>query len=160
MGQLALAGVSAFGALQQGEAARAEAESQRNIALFNAQVAEQEAEAEKARAAFAQERQAKEAAQRKSKLRADIAQAGGTGSPVAADLAAELGEELELENLLIGFEGAVRAQRLREEAKLLRVQGKLFRQRGKAQQRASRVRAGQSVLKGFGSTAGGFGGTA
>ena len=148
---LAGAGLSALGASQQGEAARAEAESERNIALFNAQVSEQQAKGERQRATFAQTQQAKEGVKAKSKLRADIAAAGGAGSPVAADLGAGLAEELELENLLIGFEGEVKAQRLEEQAKLDRVQAKIFRRRGKAVRRAGRIGAGASLLQGFGS---------
>lgn len=145
-------GVSAFAAAKQAEAAKAQAKSAQNIANFNAQVQEQEAAAQRQRAVFEQKRQAKEAARIKSSLTAKIAKAGGLGSPVAEDLAAEQAEELELENLLIGFEGEVGARRSLNQAELDRLSGRVSRQRGKAAVTASRFRTGTTLLQGFGST--------
>ena len=119
---------------------RAEGKSAQNIANFNAAVAEQQAEAERQRAGFAAKRQAKKAAQIRSGLTAKIAKAGGLGSPVAADLAAEQAAELELEGLLIGFEGEVAAGRAESQATLDRLQGKLAKQKGKNLARAANIR--------------------
>lgn len=151
-----------FESLSGAKGLRAEGKSAQNIAEFNARVAEQQATAERARAGFAAKRQAKKASQIKSRLTAKLAKAGGLGSPVAADLAAEQAAELELEGLLIGFEGEVAAGRAESQAVLDRLQGKLARQRGKSAARAANIKfatqlattsvggKGKTLLTGFG----------
>ncbi|KKM98214.1 hypothetical protein LCGC14_1160210 [marine sediment metagenome] len=124
---------------------RAEGKSAQNIANFNAAVALQEAEALRARAGFAQKRQAKRAAEIKSALTAKFGAAGGVGSPVALDLAAEQAAELELENLLIGFEGEVLAGQAESQAELDRLAGKIAQQRGKSAARAANVQFGMQL---------------
>lgn len=134
-----------FESLSGAKALRAEGKSAQNIANFNAAVAEQEAKAARTKAGFASKRQAKEAAKIKSAQIADIAAAGGLGSPVAADLTAEQAAELELENLLISFEGEVEAKRAETQAELDRLQGSLAKQRGKAAGRAANIRLGTQI---------------
>jgi hypothetical protein len=58
---------------------------------------------------------------------------------VAGDLVAEQASELELENLLIGFEGEVASQQSLNQAELDRLSGKLSKQRGKAAARGANV---------------------
>ncbi len=156
-----------FETLSGAGALRAEGASAQNIANFNAAVAEREAEAARKAAGFAQIRQAKKAAEIKSALTAKIAAAGGIGSPVAADLAAKQAAELELENLLIGFEGEVAAGRAESQAVLDRLSGRLARQRGKSAARAANVQfgmqlatlgAGAGLFRGPGTTVGAGGG--
>jgi len=118
---------------------KAEGKSAQNIANYNAAVAEQQAEAARQKAAFEQKRQAQQAERIKSAQTAKIAAAGGLGSPVASDLAAEQAAELELENLLIGYEGEVTAKRAESQAVLDRLQGKLAKQRGVSAARAANV---------------------
>ncbi len=144
------AGVEAAGQIQAGRAAETEAKSAQNLAEFNARVQEREATARRQKAAFEQRRQAKRGERVKSALTASVAAAGGLGSPVAADLAAEQAAELELENLLIGFEGEVGARRAESQAEIDRLQGKVARRRGKAAVTASRFKAGTTLLTGFG----------
>ncbi len=142
-----------FETLSGAKGIRAAGASEKNIAEFNAQVAEQRAKAERIRAGFAQKRQAKKAAEIKSALVAKLGAAGGIGAPVAADLAAEQAAELELENLLIGFEGEVLAGQAETQAELDRLRGKLAKQRGKAAARAANIQFGiqaASFLTGFG----------
>lgn len=131
-----------FETLSGAKGLRAEGRSAQNIANFNAAVEEQKAEAERQRAAFAQKRQAKRAAEIKSTLTAKLGVAGGLGSPVAGDLAAEQAAELELENLLIGFEGEVAAGKAETQAELDILQGKLSRQKGKSAARRANVQFG------------------
>ena len=147
--------VSAAGQIQAGRQARAQGESAQNIAKYNALVQEREAEALRQKAGFESKRQAKRAARVKSTLTAALGAAGGLGSPVAADLAAEQAAEVELENLLIGYEGEIGAQRALSKAELDRLQGRLYRQKGKAAQKASYFRAGSTLLQGFGTAYGG-----
>ena len=89
----AIAGTQVVGAVQQGQAAQAEAKSKQNIANFNAQVQTQEAKAKRTAAAFASKRQAEKATRIKSSLKTQIAKSGGIGSLVAKDLAAEQASE-------------------------------------------------------------------
>ena len=77
---------------------RAEGESAKNIAEFNAQVAEQEGKSAQLRAGFDQIRQEDEAQRIKSVLRAGIGGAGGGASKVKFNLLGEQAEESELEN--------------------------------------------------------------
>lgn len=142
-------GLAVAGQIQQGRAAEAQARSEQNIANYNAAVQRREAEAQRQRATFAQKRQARRGVQIKSALTAQLGAAGAIGSPVAADLAAEQAAELELENLLIGFEGEVAAQRAESQAELDVLQGRVSRERGRQERRASQIRAGTTLLTGF-----------
>ncbi len=137
------------GGVQQTLAIRTQAESAQNIADFNAAVQKREAEAQKAKAGFAQKRQAKKAVQIKSALTARIGAAGGIGSPVAADLAAEQAAELELEGLMIGFEGEVAAERALSQAQIDKLRGRVAKQRGRAEIGATAIRTGTTLLTGF-----------
>lgn len=142
-------GLAIAGSIKQGQAATAQAESQQNIANFNAQVQEQEAKAIRTATKFKSIRQAEEAARIKGRQKTQIAKAGGTGSPVALDLAAEQAAELELENILIGFEGETLASKAGQRGVLDRTSGKLARQKGKNLKTASQIRAGTTLLQGF-----------
>ena len=128
-----------FEELSGAKGLRAEGRSAQNMANFDAAVAEQEAKALRERAKFAQQRQAKRGEEIKGELEAGLAAAGGLGSPVAADLTAEQAAELELENLLIGFEGEVGAGRAETQAELDRLQGRLSKQRGKSAARRANI---------------------
>ena len=131
-----------FETLSGAKGLRAQGRSEQNIAECNSQVEEQRAIAERAKAAFASKRQAKRGVAIQSALEAKLGKAGGIGSLVAGDLAGEQAEELELENLLLGFEGEVLAQQSESQAELDRLQGKLSRQRGKSAARAANVQFG------------------
>lgn len=143
-------GISIGGTIQAGRVAEAQGRSAQNIAEYNALVQEREAEALRQKAGFESKRQAKRAARVKSTLTAELGAAGGLGSLVAADLAAEQAAELELENLLIVYEGEIGAKKALSQAELDRLQGKLYRQKGKAAREASYFRAGETLLRGFG----------
>ena len=143
-------GVAAYGQYQQGQAAEKEAKSAQNMANYNAKVEEQKAEAIRKRAAFDQKRQAKQASEARSSLIARLGTSGGLGSPVAGDLVAEQESELELENLLIGYQGEVGAKKAESQATLDRLQGSLASKKGKNLRTASYYGAGSSLLTGFG----------
>ena len=134
-----------FETLSGAKGLRAEGRSAQNIANYNAAVAEQQATAERQRAAFGQRRQAKRGAEIKSAQIAALGAAGGLGSPVAGDLAAEQAAELELENLLIGFEGETKAKQLESQATLDILQGKLSRQKGKSAARRANIDFGMQI---------------
>ena len=150
--------------LSGAQALRVQGKSEKNIAYYNAAVDEQNAKAEELRAQFDQMQQEKESERIKSRISADIGAAGGTGSPVALDIKMKQAEELELENLLIGYEGMVRSQQYRSRAVLSRLQGDLARQRGKSAARSANVGFGVQLasfgmpfLSGFGSASGAAG---
>ena len=134
-----------FEELSGAKGIRAAGRSEQNIANFNAEVAEQEAKAAKLRSGFDQQRQAKAAERTKSALQAGVGAAGGLGSPVAVDLEFEQARELELENLLIGFEGEVASQRATNQAVLDRLQGQLARQRSKSAARVANIQFGTQL---------------
>ena len=118
---------------------RAEGHSKRNISNYNAKVSEQNAKAEELRANFNQIQQEKEAQRLRSKLSANIGAAGGSGSPVALDIKLQQAEESELENLLIGYEGEVKSQKLKNQAVLDRLQGQLYHMAGHNAARAANI---------------------
>lgn len=147
----AVAGTTAgvVGGIQQARAIQAQAESAQNIAAYNAAVEKREAKAVRARARFGQTRQAKRAEEIKSALTARIGAAGGIGSPVAADLAAEQAAELELESMLIGFEGEIAAEQALSQAQIDKLRGKVAKERGRAEVTATAIRTGTTLLTGF-----------
>ncbi len=143
-------GLGVAGQLQQGAAAAAEAKSAQNIANYNAAVMEQQAEAERKAGAFKQIRQAKRGERVMSSLQAGLGMAGGLGAGTSLLLESEQAAELELENLLIGYESEVSAGRAESQAVLDRLQGKLYRQKGKSLRTASYFGAGATLLTGLG----------
>ena len=134
-----------FDQLSGAKAARVEGKSAQNIATFKAAVAKQRAVAERKKAGFAQKRQVRRGEQSKSPLVARLAAAGGLESPVAADIIAEQAAELDLESMLIGFEGEIAASQAETQAELDILQGRLAKQRGKAAGRAANIRFGTEL---------------
>lgn len=129
----------AFEALSGAKGIRAAGRNQQIIADHNAKVAEAAAKAERIKSNFEQIQQAKEAERIKGSLAASLGAAGGTGTPVALDLIGEQAGELELENLLIGFEGEAKAKSLEQQAILDRLQGQAAKSAAKSRARAANV---------------------
>jgi len=121
---------------------RQQGKSQQNISEYNAAVAEQEAKASLLQSEFDQNRQVEEAARIKSRMEANIGAAGGSGSPVAIDLAGAQARESDLEMMLIGYQGQVKSQQFQNQAVLDRLQGKLARQSAKSAARSANVQFG------------------
>ena len=149
-----LAGASiaatAIGGVMQAQAASVEGESAQNIANYNAQVAEQDAKAVEQRTALEQRREAQAAARRQSTLEARLgaeAVVSTAGAPLL--MQAKQASESELQNLMVGYEGATQAARLRSQAAGIRAGGKLARQRGRARATGALIGAGTSVITGF-----------
>lgn len=150
---LMLAGtaMSAYGQIQQGQAAEAEAKSQQNMANYNAKVAERDATAVEQKTRIEQIRQAKESERRLSTLNMNMGKAGvvsTSGTPLL--LQATQSAEDELDNLMIGYEGAQEASRFRSQAGMYRAEGSMARERGRNAKTASYIGAGATLLKGFG----------
>lgn len=161
MGSLALTGLAAmgigmqgFGMYAQGQAAAAQAKAQQAVSEYNARVAEQQAKAEEQAAAFRSRRQAEDAAGYQSSLQAAIGASGVVsteGAPLL--IQARQAGESELENLLIGYEGQLGADRARSQAQLHRLQAGIYGQRAGAARRGGLFGAGTSLLSGFGNLA-------
>lgn len=144
-------GLATAGAIQSGRVAEAQSRSAQAVANYNAAVQEREAKAIEQKTKFDQWRQAQQVQRIKKALRSKLAGAGAridVGAPL--HLQAEQAAELELENLLIGYEGQTGAQRARSQAEIDRLQGKIYRQKGKAARTASYIQAGSTLLTGFG----------
>ena len=142
-------GSTALHRLSGGEAAEVEGESAQNIARFNAEVQRREAEAARRKGRFEQKRQAEKATRTQSALTAKVAAAGGLGSPVAGDIAAEQAAESELEKILIGIEAETAARRAESQADVDILSGKFARQRGKNLALQRNVEFGAKILAGF-----------
>lgn len=147
-------GLMTVGTLQSGQAAAAEAKGQQAIAAYNAKVQEREAATEEQAALYKQRRQAKEATRTASTMRAAMGASGalaGEGTPLLIE--ARQAAESELENLMIGYQGQVGANRALSQAELDRLQGGIYGRRAKSLSRAGMIGAGGSLLTGLGSLA-------
>lgn len=144
-------GTMAAGQIQEGREAAAVGKSQSRIANYNAALQEREAQAIEQKAKFESYRQAKAARRTRGALRTQLAASGAVLEEGAPELLEEEQlAELELENLLIGYEGRVKAGKARSQAELDRLSGRLAKKRGKAARKASYFRAGGTLLTGFG----------
>jgi hypothetical protein len=142
----AIAGSQIYG----GVAAAQEAKSEQAMQNYNAAVKEQEAKAIEQRTALQQRKEAEEADRRMSAMEARMG-AGGfvttTGTPLL--IQAKQASEFELDNLMIGYEGAEEAARARSEAEGYRMAGKYARQRGRSAMIGGFIGAGSTLLTGF-----------
>lgn len=153
-----LAGLQATGQIQQGRAARKAGSDAFKMGLFNQQVQEREAQAIEQKAKFDQLQQEKEARRIRGSLRTQLAASGAElGVGATAALESEQLAKLELENMLIGFEGRKGAARARRQGEMDVIAGRQAKRRGKAAERASRIKAGTTLLTAF-ATAGVGGG--
>lgn len=144
-------GMGALGQYQAGQAAAAQAEGQAAMAEYNAKLQEREARMLEQQAAFRQRRQAREAQRHMSSLRAGLAASGAVpteGAPLL--IQSEQAAESELENLLIGYERQVGAQRATSQAQLDRLQASIYRKRAGTSRTAGIMGAGTTLLTGFG----------
>lgn len=129
----------------RGRQADAEGKAAQSFAERNALVLEQDAKAREEKAKFDQIQQSKWAKKIMGKM--VVAQAhAGAWSPLVLE---EQAYELELENLLIGYEGRTEAERLRDRALMTRIGGKYARMRGKMAKWAGYIGAGASLLSSF-----------
>jgi regulator of protease activity HflC (stomatin/prohibitin superfamily) len=143
-------GMSAMGALGQGQTAAADARAQAAVMEYNARVQEQEARAIRAQAEYKAKRQAEEAARYASSLRAGMAASGvvtSEGTPLMIE--AKQAAESELENLMIGYQGQVGANRALSQASLDRMQADIYKRKASSASRAGLMGAGTTLLTGF-----------
>lgn len=132
--QIAGTVISAVGAIQQGNAAKASANFNATIASNNAIAARNKATADAAR-------QEREGRLRAGAARAAVGASGITGEGSALDLMEANATQEELDRLTILHGGELQAMGFESDAAVAR-------QRGSAAQSASRVKAGSTLLLG------------
>lgn len=148
---LAGLGTMAAGQVMQGMAAKQAGKDEASLAEYNARVMESQAKAKEEQTLAIQKRQAEAAARVQSSLEAELGASGvvsTAGTPLLVQ--AKQASELELENLMIGYEGQVEAERYRSQAAGERYKGKLAKRRGKNEMFGSLLGAGGTLLTGFG----------
>ena len=144
-------GMQAGGAIYAGRQQEAEYKASQRMDEYNADVAEQQAKAIEIKARFDQIRQAQAAQRIMGSLYAKMGASGArmdVGAPFL--IASEQEAELELENLMIGYEAKIEAGRWLSQAQISRMRGKVAKMRAKYAKRAGYMKAGTSLLTGFG----------
>lgn len=134
------AGVSAYGAIQQGKAAN-------NAAKYNAQVLENNAQMARDRAALEEIRARQVGKLSLSKARAAIGASGVTAEGSPLDALSFSAQNAEQDALLVRHAGEVEATNYTNDAALQRYQGKQAK-------KASYLSAGSELLSGVGRAAG------
>lgn len=147
---LAAIGTMAVGGVMQAQAQMQQAKDQEAMMKYNARVKEMEAKQALAKATFDSQRQAEAAERVKSTLRANLGASGAVpteGTPLLVQ--AKQASELELDNLMIGYNGIVDAQSLRQGASADRAQGKMYAKAGRNSAMATYMNTGGSILGGL-----------
>lgn len=144
-------GIQAYGQIQEGKAAAAQAKSEQEILNYNAEIKEREATLEVERAQAEARRFKKEGEVLQGEQRVRLAKGGvlvTTGTP--ALLLEETARELEADRMSILKEGFLAESFALSEAEGLRFQGRAARARGINIRTASRYKAAGTILSGFG----------
>lgn len=142
--------IKAGSAIQQGRIADIEARAEAALNERNARIAEMDAKAREAKARFDAVRVSRRGTDILGRLRVRLGASGArldVGAPIR--VLSEQAEELELEQLLVGFEGRTEAARFRSIAGIERFKGSLAKARGKSARREGLTRAGTSLLTDF-----------
>ena len=142
--------LKAGSAIQQGRIAEAEGRALKKLGERNAIILEQDADARDRKTRFDQLRQVVSGAKVQGRLLAGLGASGArldVGAPIR--LLSDQAEELELDMLLIGFEGATEARELRNQAVIQRFKGSLAKTRGQNAQKAGYVQAVAGLLSDF-----------
>lgn len=132
---VASAGMGALGAIQQGNAAQAQAEAAAQAADYNRKMAEQEAAAEEAR-------RRRESSREMGAIRAGIAKSGVQSAGTPLMVLAQSAEEAEMDALSAKWQGQTSAD-------LYRMEAASARQRGKAAKQAIPFNVGSSLLSSY-----------
>ena len=148
---LGAAFLQAAGQYRAGKAASQETRAQSQMSVRNAQIAEEDAQAAIKKSVFEQTRQAEEGALITGELKARMSASGvrtDVGTPLL--IQEEQEAELELENMLIGYEGQLLAKRYRSQAELDYMQSGIYKRKAKSAKTAGTIGAGAALLQGFG----------
>ena len=145
---VASSAMQAVGAIQQGKAAEANAQSQANAARYNAQVKEMQAGVERQQANVREDQQRRKARQILGQQQAAVAQSGTGFMGSNIDVIDQSSYAAELDALTIRYEGEMRAKGLLAEAEQEEYYAKSALVAGKNAKRASYVAAGSALLSG------------
>jgi hypothetical protein len=151
-GQLAGAGVSAYGIYQQGQAAEAQGKTEQKLLNYNAELKQKESDAERDRARVEAIHFRKEGEALMAGQRVDLAKGGvltTVGTP--ALLLEETARNLDADRLQILKNGYLAGSFRESEAEGLRYQGRAARASGSNLQRGARLSAAGTLLTGAGS---------
>jgi hypothetical protein len=144
-------GVQAAGSIVGGINSSTQAKSQQAMANYNAKVQEQTAKAIEQQTVYKSRRAAEEENRTAGELAANLGAAGvdpSAGSPLLIQAQQQI--QNDLENLNIGYQGQIGAQRARSGAALDRMQADIYGQRATNDLTSGFVSAGSSLLQGFG----------
>ncbi len=152
--------VQAAGLIQSTHQYNVAARTAKRVGEFNARVSEEEAKATRESTRFQQERVVQEGTRAEGTLNARLGMSGGrmdVGTPLR--VVGELAQEIDINQLLIGYEGEKAARRSENEAAVSRLGGTLTAGTYNAQAAANLIQAGGTLLQGFSSYAREFGKT-
>jgi hypothetical protein len=145
---IASSALSAVGAVQQGNAAKAQGDANAAAARYNANLKEMQASVERQQFGAKEEAQRKRARQVLGAQQAAIAQAGIGFGGSALDITNESELAAELDALTIRYEGDIRSKGLLAQAEMDRYSAKVSEFSGKQAQKAGYLSAGVSLLSG------------
>ena len=140
--------MSAIGAIQQGEAAQAQAQAEANAARRNALIKEMQAGVERQQANIREEQQRRKARGLLGKQKAATAQAGIGFAGSALDVMEDSANKAELDALTIRYEGDLRSRGLLADAESDRYSAEVAIVKGKNAKKAAYISAGASILSG------------
>lgn len=148
---IASAAISAVGAIQQGNAAKAQADSQAQAAQYNATMAAQNADTAQQAANANEEAQRRKSAGDMGRMRAGLAENGiGFDSGTATDLTESSAMNAELDALNIRYQGKQQARDYKAQAAMGTQQAAAYNAAGNAAQTAGYLSAGASALSSYG----------
>lgn len=151
-------GLQGAGMIMGSSSAKKAAKQAKKIGEFNAKVAEEEAEATRLSSRFIQQRAVKEGARTMGTLETRMAASGArldVGAPLRA--LADLAQELDIEQLLIAYEGEKTVRRYKNQATVNRMGGSLEAKQLEAQSTANLISGAGKLLTGFSTIASQFG---
>ncbi len=143
-------GLAAVGAIQGGQAAKAQAEAQAKASEYNASLTKIQADVARQQAGAREEQQRRGARQVMGRQRAAIAQSGVGFIGSALDISEQSAANAELDALTTRYQGELAARGLLAQAEGDLYGAKVQRVAGKQAQTAGYLQAGSSLLTGYG----------
>lgn len=148
---LAAAAVSAFGAIQQGNAASASYKAQAQASEYNAKIQEDNAARISREASIKEDNLRRQQAYFLGRQRAAIAESGvGLGSGSALDIQQDSETQAELDALTVRYEGETQRRAFLQDASLQRYEGSVARMNASEAKKAGYIGAVGSMLGGVG----------
>jgi hypothetical protein len=143
-------GLMAGGQIYGGISSAQQGAQEQKLENYNAKVEQLRAKEIEKTTELKQQRQAEEAARRASSMEAGLGASGAmttAGAPLL--LQAKQASESDLENQMIGYDGAIQAEQFMFRAEVDKMQGKMAKSAGQQKMYGSFMEAGGTVLSGF-----------